>query len=102
MEKKIGDQTEDLNIQVKEGMMDFKRIGSIARSIFDTILKAVYDLNEFYEKKRPTSEIIALVLVLILITISNWAAWIGMVLFIGARVAYIKKWLERYLNLNPF
>ncbi len=99
MEKKIGDQTEDLNIQTKERIMKFKNIG---KKIIDIIFKAAWDLNEFHDKRAPWSGVVVLSIIGVLIMISPWTATIAVILTMLARIGYIEKWLLKFFESNPF
>lgn len=102
MEKKIGDQTEDLNIQAKGKTMDFKNIKEKAIKIISVIFKRVWELNEQHDKRAPWSGVVVLSIIGILIMISPWIAIIAVILTIVARIGYIEKWLLKFFESNPF
>ncbi len=101
MEKKIGDQTEDLNIQTKGKTMDFKNIEEKAIKVIRVIFKALWDLNVLHDKKAPWSGIVVLSIIGVLIMISPWTATIAVILTMVARIGYIEKWLLKIFESNP-
>ncbi len=101
MEKKIGDQTEDLNIQTKGKTMDFKNIKEKAVKIIRVIFKAAWDLNDLHDKKAPWSGVVVLSIIGVLIMISPWIAIIAVMLTMAARIGYIEKWLLKIFESNP-
>lgn len=100
MEQKIGDKTEDLNIQPKKTPMGS---GKTIAKIIIAIINAIETLNKKHDKMAPWSGIVVLSILGVLIMISPWMAVIVIILTMAARIAYLEKWLKILRRpFNPF
>jgi hypothetical protein len=92
------EMSDDYNPNTKgKEMGKFKKI---TNKILTKIVEFLITFNKFHNKHYPWSDIVALSIITLLVIVSKWLAAIILILVMFVRIAFLEKWLEKFLN--PF